>query len=121
MAFVVRTFVPPLSLVPLIRAELAAIDPAVTPELRMEGLAREVVSRVQRMRKDAQLAVSDRILLGISGTTELEEAVRVHQTRIADEVLAREITIGDDATTIHAEQAVDIDGHPTRIAIERVD
>lgn len=98
----------------------AAIDPAVSPELRMEGLAREVVSRVQRMRKEAGLVVSDRILLFVSGTAELENAVRTHQSRIADEVLARDITIGDDATTIHAAQTVDIDGCPARIAIERV-
>jgi isoleucyl-tRNA synthetase len=37
----------------------AAIDPAMTPELRQEGMARELISRVQRMRKDAGLAVSD--------------------------------------------------------------
>ena len=41
----------------------AAIDPTVTPELRREGQAREVISRVQRMRKEAGLAVSDRIVL----------------------------------------------------------
>ena len=39
----------------------AAIDATVTPELRTEGLAREIVSRVQRMRKEAGFAVSDRI------------------------------------------------------------
>jgi len=97
----------------------AAIDPAVTPELRMEGLAREVVSRVQRMRKDAGLAVSDRIVLAISGTAELEEAVRAHKARIADEVLAREITVGDDASKFNAAQSVDIDGQPASIALER--
>ncbi|MDQ3080781.1 MAG: class I tRNA ligase family protein, partial [Gemmatimonadota bacterium] len=99
----------------------AAIDPAVTSELRMEGLAREVVSRVQRLRKETGLAVSDRILLVVSGTEELEIAVRTHEARIAEEVLARGITIGGDATTIHAAHTVDIDGRPARIAIERVD
>lgn len=99
----------------------AAIDPAVTSELRMEGLAREVVSRVQRLRKETGLAVSDRILLVVSGTDELESAVRTHEARIAEEVLARGITIGGDATTIHAAHTVDIDGRPARIAIERVD
>ena len=97
----------------------AAIDATVTPELRMEGLAREVVSRVQRMRKEAGLAVSDRILLWVSGTAELEAAVTAHRERIADEVLAREITVGDDATKLNAGQAVDIDGQPASIAIKR--
>ncbi|MEP6991287.1 MAG: class I tRNA ligase family protein, partial [bacterium] len=45
----------------------AAIDVALTPELEREGLAREVISRVQRMRKEAGLAVSYRIRLRIDG------------------------------------------------------
>ncbi|HVF40898.1 MAG TPA: isoleucine--tRNA ligase [Gemmatimonadaceae bacterium] len=97
----------------------AAIDPEVTPELRMEGLARELVSRVQRMRKEAGLAVSDRIVLAIAGSEELENAARAHSGRIAEEVLARDVTIGDNAKEFHAEQSVDIDGQPARIAIER--
>jgi isoleucyl-tRNA synthetase len=97
----------------------AAIDAHVTPELRKEGLARELISRIQRMRKDAGLAVSDRIRLTIGGPAELEEAAREHQSRIAEEVLARDITVGDDASKMNAGQSVDIDGHPARIAIER--
>lgn len=97
----------------------AAIDATVTPELRMEGLAREVVSRVQRMRKEAGLAVSDRIWLWVSGTEELEAAVTAHRERIAADVLARGITVGDDATKLNAGQAVDIDGQPASIALER--
>ncbi|MEO8194174.1 MAG: isoleucine--tRNA ligase [Gemmatimonadales bacterium] len=97
----------------------AAIDPAVTLELRMEGLAREVVSRIQRMRKESGLAVSDRITVAITGTEELEAAVRLHQQRIAEEVLARGITVGDDARKFNAAQSVDIDGHPAGIALER--
>jgi isoleucyl-tRNA synthetase len=97
----------------------AAIDPIVTPELRMEGLAREVVSRVQKMRKDAGLAVSDRIFVAVAGWDELEEAVRAHGARIAEEVLAREITVGDDAGKFNAMQPVDIDGREARIALKR--
>jgi isoleucyl-tRNA synthetase len=97
----------------------AAIDPVVTPDLRLEGLAREVVSRIQRMRKDAGLAVSDRITVAIAAWDEMEEAVRVHHTWIAEEVLARELTVGDDAGKFNAVQPVDIDGHEARIALER--
>jgi isoleucyl-tRNA synthetase len=97
----------------------AAIDATVTPELRMEGLAREVVSRVQRMRKDSGFAVSDRIVLSISGSGELESAVRAHEAWIAEEVLALGITIGTDAENSNAAQSVDIDGLPASIAIER--
>jgi hypothetical protein len=54
----------------------------------------------------------------VSGTPELEEAVRTHQDRIADEVLAVRISVGDDGK-INAAQSVDIDGHPASIAFER--
>ena len=97
----------------------AAIDATVTPELRSEGLAREAVSRVQRLRKDSGLAVSDRIMLAITGTEELEAAVRAHEKWIAEEVLAVRVDVGHDAKNSNAAHSVDIDGHPTRIAIER--
>ena len=97
----------------------AAIDATVTPELRMEGLAREVVSRIQRMRKDAGLAVSDRIMVAVEGWEELDNAVRAHADRIAEEVLAREITVGDDAGKFNAMEPFDMDGREARIAIKR--
>lgn len=86
----------------------------------MEGLAREVVSRVQRMRKEAGFAVSDRVVLAVDGSEEVLAAVRAHHAWIAEEVLARDITTGDGARKLQAEQLADIDGQPTRIAIERV-
>ena len=97
----------------------AAIDATVTPELRKEGLAREVVSRIQKQRKDSGLAVSDRIHLTVSGSEELEAAVREHEAWIAEEVLALRITVGPDAQKSNAAQSADIDGHPASIALER--
>ena len=46
---------------------VAAIDPALTEELRQEGLAREVVSRVQRLRREAGFQVTDRIEVWVRG------------------------------------------------------
>ncbi|MFN2602031.1 MAG: DUF5915 domain-containing protein, partial [Gemmatimonadaceae bacterium] len=97
----------------------AAIDPVVSPELRAEGLAREIVSRIQRMRKEAGLAVSDRISLWVTGTPEIEEAVRTHADWISEEVLARELIIGEKIKKHHAMQSVDIDGQQVSIAFER--
>jgi isoleucyl-tRNA synthetase len=74
-----------------------AIDPVVTPALRREGLAREVVSRLQRLRKERGFAVSDRIRLWIHGDPEIELAAREYIYWMAGEVLAREIVIGADA------------------------
>jgi isoleucyl-tRNA synthetase len=99
-----------------------ALDPTVTPDLRSEGMAREVVSRVQRLRKEAGLAVSDRIRLAVAGSKAVQEALRGHSAWIAGEVLARELILGDalPATTAWlAEADVDLDGLTARIALTK--
>jgi isoleucyl-tRNA synthetase len=104
------------------RGFFAAIDPALTPALRQEGVARELISRVQRMRKEAGLAVSDRIRLSITGDAEVLAAAAAHQDWIADEVLARAILIGDalQGNTL-ARQTVDLDGIRADLALTRDD
>ena len=100
----------------------AAIDPALTPELEREGLAREVISRVQRMRKEAGLAVSDRIRLWIGGGGAVLDAARAHRDWIADEVLAREITFGDEgqaSENMLARLSVDLDGIHADLALTK--
>jgi isoleucyl-tRNA synthetase len=76
---------------------VVALDATVTPELRTEGLARELVSRVQRLRKEAGLVVSDRIRLAVHGSAEVESAVRAHRGYIAGEVLATALLVGAEA------------------------
>ena len=97
-----------------------ALDPAVTPALRAEGMAREVVSRVQRLRKEAGLAVSDRIRLAIAAPATVQDALRPHATWIAGEVLARECVISDAlaGTPVWLATAeVELDGAMARIAL----
>jgi isoleucyl-tRNA synthetase len=98
----------------------AAIDPELTPELRAEGLAREVVSRLQRMRKELGFAVSDRVNLWLAGPGEIESAVRAHEEWIAGEVLAREIHVGGDSNGHDSAQTVDIEGQTVRVELQRV-
>ncbi|MGH2786223.1 MAG: isoleucine--tRNA ligase [Actinomycetota bacterium] len=70
-----------------------ALDPEITPELRAEGVARELVRAVQNLRKKSGLAVSDRITLGITGAPdELWSALAPRLSWIADEVLATDIS-----------------------------
>lgn len=98
-----------------------ALDPAVTPALRAEGMAREVVSRVQRLRKDSGLAVSDRIRLALAAPQEVQEALRVHLSWIANETLARDCVIAD-ALPVPAWPAtaeVDLDGPTAHIALSK--
>jgi isoleucyl-tRNA synthetase len=98
----------------------AAIDPTITPELRREGMARELISRVQRMRKEAGLAVSDRIRLSISSDVPVVEAVEEHRAWIAEEVLATELVIGGEphGHTL-ARQTVDLDGIRADLALTK--
>lgn len=69
-----------------------ALDFAITPELRREGLAREVVRHVQAARKDAGLNVDDRIQLSLTtDNDELRKAITEHADTIANETLANDI------------------------------
>jgi len=99
----------------------AAIDPTVTLELRREGVARELISRVQRMRKEAGLAVSDRIVLTVSGTDEIREVIDAHGERIASDVLATELVFVDELTGRYdATQELDLEGIVIRVAFTRI-
>lgn len=98
----------------------AALDAEVTPELRREGIARELVSRTQRLRKESGLEVSDRIRLWISGDAEVSEAVDAHRDWIAQETLARELHAnGATMEQNYARAEVDLDGITARLALTR--
>lgn len=74
-----------------------ALDCALTPELESEGLAREVVNRVQALRRDLGLDVTDRIKLTWQTiAADLIDAFRVHADYISDEVLATTLLQGED-------------------------
>jgi len=99
----------------------AAIDPTVTLELKREGLARELISRVQRMRKEAGLAVSDRIALTVVGADEVRAVIDAHREWIASEVLATELVTGGELTGRYdATQELDLDGAVARVAFTRI-
>jgi isoleucyl-tRNA synthetase len=99
----------------------AAIDPTISLQLKREGLAREVVSRVQRMRKEAGLAVSDRIVLTVSGAEEIRAVIDTHGEWIASEVLATELVFRDELTGRYdATQELDLDGVVARVAFTRI-
>jgi isoleucyl-tRNA synthetase len=100
---------------------VAAVDPVITPELRLEGIAREVVNRVQRLRKELGFAVSDRISLTVAGGPEVIEAVTAHRERIAAEVLApelRSVPLLDGAHPVHH---LDLDGIAADVTLTRIE
>jgi isoleucyl-tRNA synthetase len=98
-----------------------ALDPTVTAELKLEGFARELISRVQRMRKESGFAVSDRIALTVAGPTEVEDVVKVHGAWIAEEVLAAELAFRGSAEQGSDMHAIDLDGLPAFVAITRIE
>jgi isoleucyl-tRNA synthetase len=97
----------------------AGIDPTLTDELRQEGLAREVVSRVQRLRKDAGYRVSDRIELWVDGDEPVRRAARLHAEYIAGETLAHAVAVEGSAPNADVVQDLELDGLKARIAVRR--
>ena len=70
-----------------------ALDTQLTPALEREGLARELVNRVQNLRKEAGLEVTDRIALSIGGNAAVAEALAEHRAYVTSEVLADELAL----------------------------
>ena len=98
---------------------VAALDPVLTEELRREGIAREVVNRVQRLRKEAGYQYTTRIALWVGGPPEVLTAVRAHADYIRGETLARELYAGDPPGPADREETVEVDGHSIVLAVVR--
>ena len=68
-----------------------ALDITLSPELKAEGIAREVVNRIQNMRKDSGFEVTDRIVVQIQTTDVITDAIKQFEQYICTEVLANSI------------------------------
>lgn len=68
-----------------------ALDLTLTPQLEREGLARELVNRIQNLRKGSGLAITDRVAVTLSPNRLLEAALAEHRAYVKSEVLADEI------------------------------
>jgi isoleucyl-tRNA synthetase len=80
-----------------------ALDITITEELKAEGIARELVNRVQNLRKDSGLEVTDKIRLTVECAAEIQSAIAQNEGYVCNEVLATEITfgpLGDDALSV---------------------
>ena len=127
-------------------AHAVALDLAIDDELRREGHAREVVHAVQNARKNAGLAVEDRIELLLEADDALASAVEAHRDYVAGETLAVELRAGNaaggeaardgdasaetasgrdgeavSAAGAFARSRAEIEGHPLQIALRRVE
>ena len=73
-----------------------ALDLTITPELRAEGLAREVVKRIQTFRKESGFEITDRIAITVPAQSPLAEAVETFKDYIASQVLADKVTLAEE-------------------------
>lgn len=95
------------------------VDPTVTPEQVREGLAREVMRKVQAARKSADFQMDDRIQLEIACDGALREAVEHHRDMILGETLTKDfklLPLTADPSGAHTE-SVDIDGDSLKIGV----
>ena len=67
------------------------LDTKLTPELLEEGFVREIISKVQTMRKEADFQVTDKIVISCKGNEKIEELIRANADQIKSEVLAVDV------------------------------
>jgi isoleucyl-tRNA synthetase len=97
-------------------AGLVSLDTVVTPELAAEGTARDVVRTVQQARREARLAVTDRIRLTVGADGPVADAVRAHSAFIAGETLAVDVDVQPAAAVDARPQSVG-DGGSVRVVV----
>ena len=91
------------------------LDIALTPELLAEGTARDIVRIVQQTRREADLAVSDRIHLILGLPDDVAQQVAPFTDYICAETLAERLSYNSDAS-----RTTDLDGTPIYVAVERL-
>ncbi len=102
---------------------LVALNTTITPDLRLEGIARDLVRNVQDARKNAGLEISDRISLYLDTTasqedTTLNQVVQTWGSYIQDETLATELVQGAAPAAAHTE-TIDVDTFQIRLGVVR--
>ncbi|GAB3709137.1 isoleucine--tRNA ligase [Flavobacterium koreense] len=73
-----------------------ALDITISEELKQEGIARELVNRIQNIRKDSGFEVTDKIKVQIQRNGELEQAIKNNESYIKDETLTEELNFTDN-------------------------
>ena len=94
-----------------------ALDITVTPELKQEGIARELVNRIQNIRKSNGYTITDKIKVVAEKNPETDEAITAYGDYIAKQVLATEITLADKVEGECTD--LDFDGFILKISITK--
>jgi isoleucyl-tRNA synthetase len=96
-----------------------ALDITVTDALKKEGVARDLVNRIQNLRKDQGLEVQDKIEISVKqGNALVDEAIQAHKAYICQETQAVELTLTDD--TLSGAAALEMDEGVVKLVINVV-
>lgn len=93
-----------------------ALETTLTEELILEGIARELINKINTMRKEAKFLVTDRVKVSFSATGKVMQSLKKHGNYIKEEVLATEMVYKN----VPNAKKWDINGEPTAIFIEKV-
>jgi len=93
-----------------------ALDVTITDDLRKEGIARELVNRIQNIRKSSGFEITDRINIKISDQEQIRDTISEYKDYIASQVLADKVELSDTVTG----QNVDMDDYILQISVEKV-
>ncbi|MBO5434027.1 MAG: isoleucine--tRNA ligase, partial [Clostridia bacterium] len=99
------------------RGVTVALDTELTPELIEEGFVKELISKIQTMRKDSDFNVMDRINVTLTGNDKLFEIAKNNESAISTVVLANSIESGEKG---QLSKEWDINGETVTITVERV-
>jgi isoleucyl-tRNA synthetase len=95
-----------------------ALELEVSPALRLEGIARDLIRAIQDLRKAAGLQVSDRIVVGVEATGPVAEALEAQRDEIAAETLAVELVLGAIPDAI-VREVTEIDEEMATVSLRR--
>jgi len=93
------------------------LDTELTPELLQEGLAREMVSKIQTMRKEADFEITDRINVSFSGPREVVDAIDTYREYIKEETLSNAVVFEEN---LDSGTEWNLNGYDTLIRVQRV-
>ncbi|MBR4198636.1 MAG: class I tRNA ligase family protein, partial [Bacteroidales bacterium] len=96
-----------------------ALDVMLTQELKNEGIARELVNRIQNIRKDSDFAVTDKIVVDLLSNPEWDGAVQQYMDYICSETLTASLNLVPAITSPDRKEIEIIDGMPTEIWVRK--
>jgi isoleucyl-tRNA synthetase len=94
---------------------IVALDTALTPDLIQEGLAREFVSRVQNLRKDADFEVTQRIAVAVTCDAQIQAAIERYGDYVKAETLCESLIFAQVSA-----EAADLNGHAVAVVVDKM-